>query len=62
LVSILNRSPHTTIKPLSKKGSKDYALVKSIRHSYLHLSAVGGIAHGAAKNNNRIIIDDNGKK
>ena len=55
-------SPHTTIKPLFKKGSKDYALVKSIRHSYLHLSAVGGIAHGPAKNNNRIIIDDNGKK
>ena len=55
-------SSHTTIKPLFKKGSKDYALVKSIRHNYLHLSAEGGLAHGPANNKNRIIIDDNEKK
>lgn len=57
-----SKPPSVAITPLFSKGSKDYVLVKSIRHSYLHLSAKGGIADSPAKNNRRIIIDDNEKK
>lgn len=46
------------ISSLFKKGDADFALLKSLRHRYLHLSAQGGLVDSPAKNNIRLIIDD----